>query len=108
MLTKIALFFLTLFLGIQAVALANHLAEQTSLPANADVEVDGLYADPSQAEPPEGIRILYNGMFAKVGDAPPILRFLIYNGSSRELSCIGYGGICASPEIRVRGLDAQA
>lgn len=106
MLTRIALFFLTLFLGIQAVALANYLTANFSLPADTDVAVETLTRDPTLAGLPKGVRISYNGMFPRTKDAPPTLRFLIYNGSGRELFCLGYGGSCASPKILVRGLDA--
>jgi hypothetical protein len=104
---KIGPFFLALFLGIQAVMLANCLVANLSLPADADVVVhyrpDG---ESTLAEPPKGIRILYDGMWTD--HETPTLRFLIYNGSDRELSCVGFRGYCADPQIRLRGLDAKS
>lgn len=105
---KIGPFFLALFLGIQAVSLAKYLAAKPSLPADADIVVDRSYGESTPAERPEGIRVLYDGIFPSSDHQSPTLRFLIYNGSSREVSCIGYWGICASPEIRLRGLEAKA
>ena len=106
MLIKIAIFILALCLGLQAVTLANALIEQFSLPP--ETEVVGADENLARAELPKGIRISYNGVFPRVKDRPPFLRFLIYNGSPNELTCIGYSGICASPEIRLRDLDASA
>lgn len=106
MLRRIAIFVLALFLGLQAVTLANAFAEQFSLPP----EIDLLDADEklARAELPKGVRISYNGIFQLAKDEPPALRFLIYNGSPNELTCIGYSGMCSAPEIRLRGLDAAA
>lgn len=106
MLTRTGLFLLTLFLGLQVVALADHFAEQFFLPP--EIEVLGSDERRSLAERPSGIRITYNGMFPRAEDYPASLRFLIYNGSQGELTCIGYSGMCSSPEIRIRGLDATA
>ena len=106
MLIRIAIFALAVFLGLQAVTLANAFAEQFSLPP--EIEVVGSNEKLERAERPKGVRITYDGMFPFNEEVPPSLRFLIYNGSPNELTCIGYSGICASPEIRLRGLDASA
>ena len=103
---KIGLFFLTLFLGIQAITLADCIVANLSVPADADIVVDGSDLESTQVERPGGIRILYDGTWSD--DETPVLLFLIYNGSFRELSCIGYGGRCLSPQIRLRGLDVKA
>lgn len=106
MLILIAMFVLALFLGLQAATLANAIYEQFSLPP--EIEVVGSDEKLERAGRPKGVRITYDGMFPFNEEVPPSLRFLIYNGSPNELTCIGYSGICASPEIRVRELDASA
>jgi hypothetical protein len=105
-LIRIGIFVLALLLGLQAVTLANAFFEQFSLPL--EIEVVGSDEKLARAELPKGIRISYNGAFPRVKDHPPFLRFLIYNGSPNQLTCIGHSGICASPEIRLRDLDASA
>ena len=106
MLTRLAIFVPALFLGLQAVTLADAFFKQFSLPV--EIEVVGSDEKLAPAELPKGIRISYNGAFPRLKEHPPFLRFLIYNGSPKDLTCIGYSGICASPEIRVRELDASA
>ena len=106
MVIRIGTFVLALFLGLQAVTLADAFVEQFSIPPEIDLLSSAEKL--ARAELPKGIRISYDGMFPRVEDHPPFLRFLIYNGSPNELTCIGYSGICASPEIRVREVDASA
>ena len=100
------MFALTLFCGLQIVTLTSAFSEQFSLPR--EIDVVGSDENLAQAEIPKGIRIFFNGVYPPVKDHPPILRFVIYNGSPNELTCIGYSRICASPEIRLRGLDTSA
>ena len=73
MLTRSATFFLTLFLGLQAVSLANLFAEQFFLPA--EIEVVGADEKLTPAELPKGVRITYDGMFPFNEEVPPSLRF---------------------------------
>lgn len=51
---------------------------------------------------------MYNGVNAGSSEFDEGLRFIIFNGSSENVSCIGYNGRCASPEIRISGRDAAA
>jgi len=103
----IGMFLLTLCLGINADRLANYITDQFHLPG--EIELIDAHDGMELAEVPRGIRIMYEGVFPVWAEEhEPPLRFHIYNGSSRELKCIGYSGMCASPEIRVRGLDATA
>ena len=101
------MFVLALFVGLQATMLAEAISEEFSLPP--EIVVVGSDEKRERAELPKGVRITYDGMFPVNDEVPaPSLRFLIYNGSSEELTCIGYSGICASPAILVRELDATA
>lgn len=78
-----------------------NVAVQLSLPA--DLPESGFDERTDRIpKAPAGIRISY------IGVKDSTLRFLIYNGSTEKLSCLGYSGICASPELRVNGLDATA
>ena len=88
-------------MGIQVAAFVTNVTAQFSLPA--DLPEPGFNEPIEQvAKAPTGIRISYIG----VNDAT--LRFLIYNGSTEKVSCRGYSGICASPALRLNGLDAKA
>jgi hypothetical protein len=95
------IFLLTLFVGIQTAAFVTDVTAQFSLPAEIP-EPGSNERNYRFAKAPAGIRISYIG----VNDST--LRFLIYNGSTEKVSCWGYSGICASPEIRINGLDANA
>lgn len=95
------IFLAALFVGIQSTAFSTDVAAQFSLPA--DIPEPGSQLDPDQApKAPAGIRVSYIG----VNDST--LRFLIYNGSTESVSCLGYSGLCASPELLINGLDANA
>ncbi len=97
----VLIFLLALFVGIQVAAFVTNVTAQFSLPA--DIPEPGFNEPIDQvAKAPTGIRISYIG----VNDST--LRFLIYNGSTEKVSCLGYSGICASPELRLNGLDAKA
>lgn len=97
-----ALIFLsTLFVGIQVAAFVTNVTAQFSLPA--DIPEPGFDEHTDQvAKAPIGIHVSY------IGVNESTLRFLIYNGSTEKLSCRGYSGICASPELHINGLDASA
>lgn len=88
-------------MGIQVAAFVTNVTAQFSLPA--DIPEPGFNDHTDQVpKAPTGIRISY------IGINESTLRFLIYNGSTEKVSCLGYSGICASPEIRINGLDANA
>lgn len=97
---------MSLSVGLLVVALSEVFVEQNFLAA--EIEVVGEDKKLKRVGLPKGVRITYDGVFPVIEDEPVALRFLIYNGSPNELTCIGYSGICASPEIQVRGLDASA
>jgi len=95
------IFLAALFVGIQTTAFSTDVAAQFSLPA--DIPEPGFHLDPDQVpKAPAGVRVSYIG----VNDST--LRFLIYNGSTETVSCLGYAGLCASPELLINGLDANA
>lgn len=95
------IFLLALFVGIQLAAFVTNVTAQFSLPA--DIPEPGFDDHTDQvAKAPTGIRISYIGLNEST------LRFLIYNGSTEKLSCLGYSGICASPALRINRLDANA
>lgn len=101
-LTKIAIFFLTLFFGLTAAVLPRLFVVLFFQPVDIEVSDINEKGEPTIASPPSGIRILYNGM------RPTELRFVIVNGSSQPIICRGYEGKCESPEIHVRGREADA
>lgn len=92
---------LTLFVGIQVAAFVTNVTTRFSLPA--DIPEPGFKHHGNQTpKAPTGIRVSY------IGNRESTLRFLIYNGSKEKLLCLGYSGICASPELLINGLDASA
>lgn len=107
MLTGIALFLLTLCLGLKAVRLANYVTG----PFLVLTDIEVLYLDDGRnlADFPRGVRITYNGSFhPSTEQHSPELRFLIFNGTAKDLTCIGDSGKCVAPEVRLRGLDASS
>jgi hypothetical protein len=94
------IFLSALFAGIQAAAFVANVSAQFSLPADLPEPVP-LGTDRRPLAPAE-VRVSY------IGINESTLRFLVYNGSTEKLSCLGYSGICASPELRINGLDASA
>lgn len=105
-LTRIALFLLTLLIGIQTTALVTTAVGYLLVPSEIKV------ADPNEGKPifataPDGVQISYIGR-SSAADSGSNLRFLIYNGSGERLSCIGYSGRCIAPEIRIGTTEANA
>ncbi len=99
--TGTLIFFVTLFVGIQTAAFVTSVMERFSVPADLagrgyNDQADGV------ATAVYGIHISY------IGVKESALRFLIYNGSTERLRCLGYSGICVGPELRINGLDASA
>lgn len=95
------IFSLALFAGIQATALIGNISAHFSLPTDQP-EFDPLYTEERSPLAPVGVRISY------IGINKTTLRFIIYNGSEKTLSCLGYAGICASPKLSINEADVSA
>ena len=94
------IFSLTFFVGVKVAWVAG-VVTKFSMPAEIHRPDVNDRAE-RFARSPVGIRVSYIGLTG------PTLRFLIHNGSTETLSCVGYSGMCASPEIRINGEDAKA
>lgn len=97
----IATFCMALLIGIQMSVIVSNFSGYLTSPAQLELEVLGE-PDRSSAKPTIRIRISYIGLSSSDPDFGSTMRYLIYNGSSETLSCIGYNGICASPDIFIR------
>lgn len=98
----IVAFCVALLIGVQAAILVSGVLAQVTMPAEIIVaDVDRW--DESLAKPLDGVRIVYSGMTSSKSDFGPTMMFIIVNGSTETIECIGYLGICASPEIFIAG-----
>lgn len=97
----VLIFLSSLLVGVQVVSFITNMTEQFSLPR--EIPEPGFPIDTLRfPTSPVGVHVSY------IGVEDSTLRFLIYNGSTETLSCIGYSGICSSPVLRIDGLDAKA
>ncbi len=104
--TKIVTFCLALFIGTQAAMLVSNVFAQFMIPAEIHV-VDAYDRGELFAKPLDGIRIVYSDVTSRESDFGPTMKFIIVNGSSEAIKCIGYSGVCASPEILIAGKDEK-
>lgn len=92
-------FCVALLIGVQATQLISKVAVYRTLPTAPEVsEINEV----PPALPPFGVRIAYIGHLEPIPGTESNLQFLIYNGSSSPISCIGYRGVCAKPDIFIR------
>jgi hypothetical protein len=104
---RIGAFFIALFIGVQIpvfVSDAAGLFMKLSAIERSDVAV----SEDMLAKPIYGVRISYIGTSVDDPDFGSTMRFLVYNGSQETISCRGYAGKCADPEILIRGRDEKA
>jgi hypothetical protein len=92
-------FCVALSIGIKIAAFVPNAAVYLTSPEK--IEVSPLGTD-GYAKFPAGVLISYLGETSDEGRGTG-MRFLIYNGSAEPISCIGYEGVCVSPEIFISG-----
>lgn len=104
---RIGAFFIALFIGVQIpifVSDAAGLFMKLSAIEHSDVAV----REDLLAMPIFGVQISYIGSSLDDPDFGSTMRFLVYNGSQETISCRGYAGKCADPEILIRERDEKA
>lgn len=104
---RVGSFCLALIIGIQAAILVTSVVTQLTMPVEIQIaEANGR--EERFAKTSVGVRIYYIGLTSSTSDFGSTMRFLIVNGSSETIKCIGYSGVCAGPTILIRGHDAGA